>query len=99
MEHLEQHKLINVSQHEFLTGRSCLTHMLAYLESVTKHFDIGLPVDTLYLDFAKELDKVPHRRLLIKLKAHGIYGVDLEWIRRWFTYRQKTKDYPEWKNI
>ena len=27
-------------------------------------------------------DKVPHRRLLMKLKAHGIDGVVLEWIRR-----------------
>ena len=40
MEHLEQHKLINVSQHGFLPGRSCLTNMLAYLESVTKHVDV-----------------------------------------------------------
>ena len=61
MEHLEQ--LIKVSQHGFLPGRSCLTKLLAYLESVTKHVDSGLPVDTLYLDFAKALDKVPHRRL------------------------------------
>ena len=56
MEHLEQHKLINVLQHGFLPGRSCLTNLLAYLESVTKHVDSGLPVDTLYLDFAKAFD-------------------------------------------
>ena len=72
MEHLEQHKLLEVSQHGFLPGRSCLTNLLAYLENVTKHVDSGLPVDTLYLDFAKAFDKVPHRRLLMKLKAHGI---------------------------
>ena len=51
MEHLEQHKLIKVSQHGFLPGRSCLTNLLAYLESVTKHVDSVLPVNTLYLDF------------------------------------------------
>ena len=54
--------------------------MLGYLENVTKHVDSGLPVDTLYSDFAKAFDKVPHRRLLMKLKAHGIDGVVLEWI-------------------
>ena len=59
MELLEQHKLIKVSQHGFLPRRSCLTNRLAYLESVTKHVDSGLPVDTLYLDFAKSFDKVP----------------------------------------
>ena len=59
MEHLGQHKLISVSQHGFLPGRSCLTNLLAYPESVTKHVDSGLPVDTMYLDFAKTFDKVP----------------------------------------
>ena len=88
MEHLEQHKLISVLQHGFLPGRSCLTNLLAYLESVTKHVDSGLPVDTVYLDFAKAFDKVPHRRLLMKLKAHGIDGVVLELIRRWLTDRK-----------
>ena len=89
MEHLEQHKLLEVSQHGHLPGRSCLTNLLAYLENVTKHFDSGLPVNTLYLDFAKAFDKVPHRRLLMKLKAHGIDGVALEWIRRWLIDRKQ----------
>ena len=89
MEHLEQHKLIKVSQHVFLPGRSCLTNLLAYLESVTKHVDSGSPFDTLYLDIAKAFDKVPHRRLLMKLKAHGIDGVVLEWIRRWLTDKKQ----------
>ena len=62
-----------------------MTNLLAYLDNVTKHVDNGLPIDTLYLDFAKAFDKVPHRRLLMKLKAHAIDGVVLEWIRRWFT--------------
>ena len=80
MDHLEQHKLIVFSQHGFLPGRSCLTNLLAYLENVTKHVDSG-PVGTLYLDFSKAFDKVPHRRLPMKLKAHGIDGVVSEWIR------------------
>ena len=33
--------------------------------------DDGSPVDV-YLDFQKAFDKVPHQRLLLKLKAHGI---------------------------
>ena len=80
---LEQHKLIEVSQHGFLTGRSCLTN----LESVS--VDSGLPIDTLYLDFTKAFDKVPHRRLLVKLNAHDIDGVILEWIRIWLTDRKQ----------
>ena len=37
----------------------------------TKWVDDGSPVDVVYLDFQKAFDKVPHQRLLLKLKAHG----------------------------
>ena len=47
MEYLEQYKLIEVSQHGFPPGRSCLANLLAYLENVTTYVDSGLPVDTL----------------------------------------------------
>ena len=36
--------------------------------------DEGKPVDVIYLDFAKEFDKVPHKRLAKKLQACGIRG-------------------------
>ena len=88
-EHLEQHNLIKGTQHGFLSGRSCLTNLLMYLEVVTKHVDDGLPVDTIYLDFAKAFDKVPHNRLLKKLEAHGISGKVNGWIRSWLTDRKQ----------
>ena len=59
MEHLEQHKLISVSQHGFLPGRSCLTNLLAYLESVTKHVDSGIPVDTVFWTLLRHLIRYP----------------------------------------
>ena len=34
----------------------------------------GEVVDLVYLDFQKAFDKVPHERLLLKLKAHGMTG-------------------------
>ena len=37
---------------DFYQG-SCLANLLVYLDNVTKHVDCDLPVDTLYLDFAK----------------------------------------------
>ena len=69
---LVKHKLLNSSQHGFLKTRSCLTNMLCFLEEITKWIDVGSPVDIIYLDFQKAFDKVPHQRLLLKLKAHGI---------------------------
>ena len=48
-----------------------------------------MPVDTLYLDLAKAFDKVPHERLVLKLKAHGIDGLVCNWIKAWLTDRQQ----------
>ena len=69
-QHLNATSLINNSQHGSTAGRSCLTNLLTFLESLTPHVDQGLPVDILYLVFSKAFDKVPHQRLISKLRAH-----------------------------
>ena len=66
-----KHNLLNSSQHGFLKARSCLTNMLCFLEEITKWIDEGSPVDIFYLDFQKAFDKVPHQRLLPKLKPNN----------------------------
>ena len=71
MDFLVKHKLINPSQHGFLKARSCLTHFVV-VEEITKWVDEGSPVDVIYLDFQKACDKVPHQRLILKLKSHGM---------------------------
>ena len=87
--HLETNKLIADTQHGFRNGRSCLTNLLSYLELITKNIDEGNIVDAVYLDFAKAFDKVPHQRLLLKLKNHGISGNILQWISSWLYNRRQ----------
>ena len=41
------------------------------------------------LDFQKAFDKVPHARLLNKLRAHGISGKIFQWIGEWLNGRQQ----------
>ena len=43
-----------------------------FLEEITKWVDEGSPVDVIYLDFQKAFDNVPHQRLILKLKSHGM---------------------------
>ena len=43
----------------------------------------------IFLDFAKAFDKVPHQRLLCKLRAHGIHGKILQWISAWLMNRRQ----------
>ena len=87
--HLQDNDVIPKEQHRFRTNRSCLTNLLETMEDITKWVDLGIPVDEVYLDFAKAFDKVPHRRLLFKLKKLGIKGVLLEWIESFLSQRKQ----------
>ncbi len=51
--------------------------------------DEGLPYDVVFLDFTKAFDKVPKEMLLKKLRAHGVKGEFLKWIRNWLTDRRQ----------
>ena len=42
-----------------------------------------------FSDFQKAFDKVPHQRLLLKLKAHGIGNDVINWIEKWLTHRRQ----------
>ncbi|XP_043558903.1 NAD kinase 2, mitochondrial isoform X5 [Chiloscyllium plagiosum] len=46
------------------------------------------PMDVIYLDFKKALDKVLLRRLLSKIRAHGVRGKVIEWIEAWLSGRK-----------
>jgi len=74
IEHLVQNNLLNKSQHRFMSQRSCLTNLLEFLEYVTEAVDHGELVEAIYLHFQKAFDRVPHVRLLDKIKEHGITG-------------------------
>lgn len=54
-----------------MKGKSCLTNLLELLEDITGSIDKGAFVDV-YLDFGHNFDKVPHKILESKIKAHGI---------------------------
>ena len=88
-DHVNRNKLLKKTQHGFLESRSCLTNLLEFLEDVTSMIDDGDPVDVAYLDFQKAFDKVPHKRLLAKLSAHGIDGNVLSWIKSWLEDRRQ----------
>ena len=87
--HLDKYELIAESQHGFRKRGSCLSNLLAFLDMVTRWVDQGESVDVVFLDFAKAFDKVPHERLLRKIKAHGISGRVSGWIEEWLKGRRQ----------
>lgn len=103
LNHLDKYKLIKNSQHGFTSGRSCLTNLLDFFETVTYELDGGNNVDLIYLDFSKAFDKVPHKRLISKLTAHGVEGVVGKWVENWLAGRRQrvviNGEYSKWCEV
>ena len=73
--------------HGFVYGKSCLSNLLETVHEINTILEDGEVVDLVYLDFQKAFDRVPHERLLLKLKAHGITGQCNHIIRNFITGR------------
>ena len=86
---LNKYKVIRGSQHGFTKGSSCLTNLLEFYEAVSDWVDEGKEVDIVYLDFKKAFDKVPHRRLLAKVRTCGVAGQVANWITNWLSDRKQ----------
>ena len=71
MSHLLANNLLSDYQFGFIPDRSCTTQLLHILDYFTQHVGQGDSVDTIYLDFRKAFDLVPHRRLIQKLSFFG----------------------------
>ncbi|KAK4471065.1 hypothetical protein MN116_000576, partial [Schistosoma mekongi] len=94
-QYLQKHNLISTSQHGFLKTRSCDTCLLDYLNDITTQRDRGMVVSTVFLDFKKALDKVPHYKLLHKLKSFGIKDPLHSWLSSFITGRSQVVKYND----
>ena len=74
-------------QHGFRPNRSCLTNILACMETWTSWLDEGKNFDAIYLDFQRAFDSVPHQRLISRLYEIGINGPLLHWFSSFLTDR------------
>lgn len=88
-DHLETNDLLGDEQHGFRRGRSCLTNLLQFFHHMLTVYDESRAIDVVYLDFKKAFDKVPHRRLMAKVRALGIVGSVANWIEDWLTDRSQ----------
>ena len=86
---LETNNLIVTSQHGFRHGRSCVTNLLDFYNHVFRECDRSKAVDVVFLDFRKAFDKVPHKRLMRKVRALGIDGDVATWIESWLSNRRQ----------
>ena len=89
LRHLNANHLHAAQQHGFLPKKSITTNLLEALNIWTEALMHNLPVDVIYLDYAKAFDTVPHQRLINQVETFGIQGNVLNWIRAFLTDRQQ----------
>ena len=78
--HLESCNILTDFQHGFRKARSCESQLIITVDDIAHNLNDGSQTDLILLDFSKAFDKVPHLRLLHKLKYYGIHGSLLTWI-------------------
>ena len=101
--HLMMHKLVSTNQHGFVKRRNCTTNLLEAMDYITYHISQGTPVDIFYADFAKAFDKVPHKKLIAKLRSYGINEETVNWIQSFLTNREQRvvlgKESSNWTRV
>ena len=70
--------------------------MLETFDEWTESLDINLPVDVLYLDFAKTFDRLVHDGLLKKTHGLGIKGA-FNWNKDF--HNKKTQRVKSWLSL
>ena len=89
MDHLDTHSILTDCQHGFRQRRSCESQLFITTHDLATALNNGKQVDMAVLDFSKAFDKVPHIRLLDKLRYYGIGGKINNWIRNFLACRKQ----------
>ena len=88
--HLLETDLLSKRQFGFINGRSTTLQLLHFLDKCNESIVQGHVVDTIYFDFKKAFDMVPHKRLMGKLESYGIKGKILQWMKAFLIGRNQS---------
>jgi hypothetical protein len=91
LHHLYQTGQVDKNQHGFLPRRSCST---MHLETINNWQQIpdcnpGGHIHAISLDWEKAFDRIPHSRLLLKLRGAGFNGSLLQWFKCYLYQRKQ----------
>ena len=101
--YMKTNTLFSRKQYGFIRGRSTTLQLLKVMEEWTQALDLGNSIDIIYMDFKKAFDKVPHQRLIYKIRALGINEEITLWIKDYLTDRAQkviiNSKSSEWKPV
>ena len=80
-----------------------MLQLIRMTDKWTKYLESGGQIDTIYSDFEKAFDKVPHRRLIPKFHAYGLHDTIINWIHDFLAarkYRVKVNNsFSRWNDV
>jgi hypothetical protein len=101
--HLYSNNLLAPQQHGFVPRKAFNTNLLETVDLVTTLMSERKPIDIVFIDFAKAFDKVPHGRLILKLRGLGIREPLIGWLEAFLRGREQRVvmgDYvAEWVDV
>jgi len=78
--HMIQNELFSDTQFGLISGRFTTLQLLIVMAEWTEILDNGGTLDSIYMNFMKAFDKVPHKRLLRKLRSYGLSEQIIKWV-------------------
>jgi hypothetical protein len=88
LKHLDEQNILVDCQHGFRAKRSCETQ-LTLAHELADNLHNGIQTDLVILDFSKAIDKVPHRKLLMKMDNYRIRGTTWRWVESFLSNRNQ----------
>jgi hypothetical protein len=86
---LNANSLIYKYQAGFLANHSTETQLIELYHNICAAVDKKQGIQFVFCDYSKAFDRVWHRGLFEKLKAHGINGVLLNWFKSYLSNRKQ----------
>ena len=99
MKHLECNNILYKLQHGFRTKHSTETQLLTFVQDLYKNLRDNKQTDVIVMDFAKAFDKVPHKKLIRKLRECGINSSINQWIESFLHQRQQRVVCDGWGSV
>lgn len=95
MNHLRSHNYFFVNQHGFRRSHSCETQLFQFTNDIHENLHCRTETHAIFIDFQKAFDKVPHLRLMLKIRSLKIDPFVIEWISTFIYNRAQSVHYND----
>ena len=87
LHHLQSNGVLSAFQWGFLERRSTVTALIKCTDDWLKGLEDGQDICAVFFDYRKAFDSVPHRPLIVKLRAIGLDDCIINWIKNYLAER------------